>query len=202
MSTKPWLVLIDLQRDFYHPQGTYGQAGRPLEPINSAISNLIPLVKKYPRVLRVKSHYQPRQWPDMPGLCADPEAGGRWHPQLEVGPLVVKRKQSAFSAISSFFNQQPRPLLLAGVCTHRCVKATLEDLLAAGWPAKVLESGVASCGYRQEEHEECLAEWKEMNLVKTVSCSSFLVAGFNPNFKESMLSLLNLTGSRFDELIY
>lgn len=165
MQTEPWLVLIDLQRDFYHPSGAYGQAGRPLEPIQEMIRRLTPLVADYPRVLRVKSCYHPGQWPAMPDLCVDPEAGGRWHPELEFGPSLIKTKQSGADSIRSHFQNQPRPLVLAGVCTHRCVRATLEELQAADWPTKVLAGGVAACGRRQPEHQEWLTRWKRRNLI-------------------------------------
>ena len=155
--------MIDVQFDFYHPLGIYGRAARPTAPFREAVSQLKQLTSNFSRVIRIGSTYSPEQWPDMPNLCATPR-GRRWHPELCCGPLLFKSTQSAYPQIEDYFTSRSK-LVLAGFCTHRCVKSTLEDLLAAGWQAAVVASGVASCGLRRQQHFNCLKKWQEENLI-------------------------------------
>ncbi|MFB6357085.1 MAG: cysteine hydrolase family protein, partial [bacterium] len=158
------LVLIDIQRDFYHPEGSYGRAGRPLEPIQQTISHLKNVVDPKTPVIRVQSVYKPGQFEDMPHLCKDPDDGGRWHPDLTMGDLLTKEDHSGFPALKRYFTSKV-PLILAGVCTHRCVQATLRDLVENGWNVSVYRHGVSSCGLRHEQHEQCLRKWDRRGLL-------------------------------------
>jgi len=160
----PYLVLIDLQKDFYHQRGTYARHGRPLAPIQTMLKELIETSTGCQRVVRIRSSYLPGQFDDMPELCLGGSFGEQWHPDLDNGPLLCKHNHSGFPALKSYF-ERPTPIVLSGVCTHRCVKATLEDLVKHNWPVKVYERGVASCGKRQQEHQSCLKKWREQNLV-------------------------------------
>lgn len=160
----PTLVLIDLQKDFYHPRGAYGRANRPLEPIHSMLKKLPDVVSGYPEVIRIKSTYRKNQFPDMPRLCLPGSFGEQWHPDFKYGPLLTKNTHSGFSALKTYF-KKPRPLILAGLCTHRCVKSTLNELLSNNWPAKIFAPGVASCGKRNPLHQKCIRNWKKNNLI-------------------------------------
>lgn len=160
----PVLVTIDLQHDFYHPEGTYGQHDRPLEPIQHLIRNLSSVVSRYPSVLRIQSIYRQGQFEDMPELCLPESEGAKWHPELRKGPLLTKHQHSGFRPLNEFF-ESPVPVVLAGVCTHRCVKATLDELIERGWTARILDDGVAACGLRQPKHERCMERWKQRGLT-------------------------------------
>ncbi len=160
----PFLVLIDLQKDFYHSSGAYGQAGRPLQPLQETVGYWKKRFREYPYVLRIRSHYKPLQWPDMPGLCANPLGGGRWQPEINRGLLLTKNQQSGFSILERVLPAR-YPVLLGGVCTHRCIKSTVEDLEGANWPFKVVKKGVGSCGRRQAEHKKCLRDWRKKGLL-------------------------------------
>lgn len=164
----PVLVVIDLQRDFYHPAGSYGRTNRPLEPIQQVVEFLGPLMRQFQDVLRVQSIYRVGQFSDMPELCLPESEGRSWHPDLRVGPLLTKHKHSAVEPLQHFFDSRPE-LLLAGVCTHRCVRRTLRDLQDRQWPVKILKEGVASCGKRYKQHKECLSRWHSEGLVKTAA---------------------------------
>ena len=163
----PWLVLIDLQFDFYHPGGVYGRTGRPLAPFQKTLSYLKTRAIKYPRVLRVGSIYSTDQWSDMPGLCTTPK-GCSWCPELRRGRLIIKRQQSCHTVLQEHF-KRPVPVVIGGFCTHRCVRSTVHKLISMNWPVKVLEPGVASCGHRQSEHENCLRTWRQQgSLIETL----------------------------------
>ncbi len=160
----PWVVLIDLQFDFYHPAGIYARAGRPIFPFQSALSYLCRKLLGYPKILRIASNYDPHRWTDMPGLCSTP-VGSIWYPHLAAGKKLIKQQQTGYFVLKQFFTE-PRPLLLAGFCTHRCVNATLHDLLENNWPVKLLPQGVAACGKRQDEHASCLHSWARRGLLE------------------------------------
>lgn len=163
----PVLVTIDLQRDFYHEDGTYAQHDRPLAPIRDTIEILKPIVRSYPSVLRIRSVYRPGQFEDMPELCRPGGDGIRWHPELAYGPLLTKRVHSGLKPLRQFFSNRP-PLVLAGVCTHRCVRATFRALREDNWPVKILENGVASCGFRRPQHRQWVNRWRRNDqLVQT-----------------------------------
>lgn len=158
----PTLVLIDLQKDFYSPGGAYARAGRPLYPIQSIIEDLIPFAESYPRVVRMRSIYRKHQFSDMPRLCLENAMGSRWHPDLAKGPLLTKRTHSGFSILKKHFHE-PTPIVLGGVCTHRCVRETFRQARAHGWEVSILEDGVASCGKRWSRHKNCLRRWRRKN---------------------------------------
>lgn len=160
----PVLVTIDLQHDFYHPEGSYGQRNRPLEPIRAVTQFLQPIISRHHSVLRIQSLYSEGQFSDMPNLCLSDTQGARWHPELRKGPLLTKHEHSGFPALREFFETSV-PVVLAGVCTHRCVKATLNDLIKRGWSARILDGGVASCGLRQPKHERCMERWRRRGLT-------------------------------------
>lgn len=158
----PTLVLIDLQKDFYAPTGSYARAGRPLAPIRRMIARLIPFCQNYPHIVRIRSLYRKNQFQDMPELCIPGKQGTLWHPQLRMGKLLTKTQHSGFSCLEASL-PSTTPLVLAGVCTHRCIRKTLEDALVRDWNARVLEEGIASCGKRWQRHRQWLKRWENHN---------------------------------------
>lgn len=161
-----YLVLIDCQRDFYHPEGAYGRHGRPLGPLQETMGYLSRLVERlsFP-VIGLRSHYQPNQFVDMPRLCRAGQWGSSWHPEIPVDRLLTKHQHSGAGELASELPPGEQ-VYLGGVCTHRCVRKTLRDLVAnTDLRPKVLPNGVGSCGLRRERHKSCLARWDERNLL-------------------------------------
>lgn len=167
------LVVVDMQQDFL-PGGALGVAGG---------DTIIPLINRW--VERFEAAGLPviysRDWhpPDhcsfvpeggiWPVHCVADSPGAAFSPSLTLprAPLIVsKATHKDEEAYSAFQGTGLADLLrgrgvnrcfLAGLATDYCVRATVEDALAAGFEAVVLTDGIRAVELEEGDGERALA---------------------------------------------
>jgi nicotinamidase/pyrazinamidase len=167
------LIVVDMQQDFL-PGGALGVAGgdRVVPLINRWIERFeaagLPIV--YSRDWHPPDHcsFVPQGgiWPEH---CVADSPGAAFPPSLTVSraPVIVSKATAKDEeAYSAFQGTGLADLLrargvqrcfLAGLATDYCVRATVEDALAAGFEAVVLTDGVRAVELEEGDGERALA---------------------------------------------
>lgn len=174
------LAVIDVQNDFCHEEGAYGQLGHPLDMVRGAVPNIrkvLELAREggVPRVLVRVAH---SDWTDDTAWLERGGSGpvldikrtpvcreGTWGSQffeLEPGPedmVLTKHRYSAFvhTPLQLYMRAKgATTIVLVGVATNVCVAATARDGLHAGFLPVVVEEGTAA--HDAEAHEHALTD--------------------------------------------
>jgi|JI10StandDraft_1071094.scaffolds.fasta_scaffold26030_4 nicotinamidase-related amidase len=145
-----YLIIIDPQKDFIHPQGNYGRR-HPIDVyIPKARQSIVELLQLVPvsRVLIILSDYTEFQFHPAESFCVP---GTKGHEiDLHVRPehrQFRKQTHSAFSSetFSAFLKEQRvTRILVAGFLTEYCVKATALDAIMAKLQVSVIADAVAT----------------------------------------------------------
>ena len=148
------LLLVDLQNSFFHPNG-----GNYFPQSDEIIGNLYRLLEHARRNNRVVIHIAEQHRPNvtdfesikLPEHCvtghSDAEFFGGFGPDGENEFLLPKRRVSAFFATDLDLllrEKNVRRLVVAGVKTNVCVRATVIDGLSLGYRCLVPSAAVAS----------------------------------------------------------
>ena len=168
------LLVIDVQNDFCHDDGVFGQAGLHLGAIQQAVENLLSFIEAARRahvpVVFVKTHHD--RWTNSPAwltrhirrgrrveICAIGSWGAEFY-RVSPGPedrVIVKHRYSAFmgTSLEVVLRSLARPtLLLTGATTNVCVESTARDAFMRDYHAVMVEDCVAAP--TKEEHEATL----------------------------------------------
>jgi ureidoacrylate peracid hydrolase len=151
------LVAVDVQNDFCHDQGAFGQAGVDLGAIQAAVERLLGLVEAARRagvpVVWVRTQHD--HWTDSPlwltrevrrsgPICAAESWGAEFY-RVVPRPdecVVVKHRYSAFvgSRFEIVLRALARPtLLVTGVATNVCVESTIRDAFMRDWQVVLVQ---------------------------------------------------------------
>lgn len=170
------LILIDVIHDFFHPEGrNYHASYTPLLP---TITALLTCARKHERpvIHAIEWH---RDGPDFEHAKLPPHClAGSWDvafpSELQVSPadiIVRKRRYSAFFATDLDLllrEHDVKTLVVAGVKSHVCVRATIQDAFAYGYRALLVREATGS--NRQHLHEASLEDIERyMGHVVTLS---------------------------------
>jgi ureidoacrylate peracid hydrolase len=175
------IVIVDVQNDFCHPDGAmagYGVDTAPVRRIVPAIAGLIEVARDrdIPRIyLRVEHG----QWSDDPAWLARSSAGGpidldarpltragSWGAQLyqlspAPGELVISKPRHsgfAYTALALALRAKRRDMvILTGVTTNVCVRATAVDAVAQGFQPVLVTDATAALS--TAEHDAAVREF-------------------------------------------
>ncbi len=185
LGTRPGVLVIDLQTGFTTPDGPVGSdLSEPVEAtrhlLDVARANARPIVFT---VIGFGAEAEAGVWGQkMPGLL-ELRAGGPWtelDPRLGARPdepVIVKRGASALfgTGVASLFTaQRCDTVVVCGATTSGCVRASVVDLMQAGFPVLVAAD---CCGDRARgPHEANLFDMaaKYADVVPGIDAAEYL----------------------------
>ena len=156
------LLVVDVQNDYCHDEGTFGRAGRDMRPIQAAVERVLDVVAGARRagvpIVWVRTEHD--RWTDSAAwLARDVRSAGPICPtgswgaefyrvQPAAGECVItKHRYSAFAGTSLpvVLRALGRPvLILCGVTTNVCVESTARDGFMQDWQVVLLEDCAAA----------------------------------------------------------
>jgi len=168
------LLVIDVQNDFCHDDGVFGQAGIQLSAIQAAVENLLSLIEAARSaglpIIFVRTHHD--RWTNTPAwltrhvrrgrgveICATGSWGAEFYrvsPTLE-DRVIVKHRYSAFfgTSLEVVLRSLGRPtLLVTGATTNVCVETTARDAFMRDYQVVLVEDCTGAP--TKEEHEGTL----------------------------------------------
>jgi maleamate amidohydrolase len=159
------LVLVDVNNSFFDPAGAFFYPDAPL--VLPAIGDLLHAARAGGRlVVHALEQHRPaindHEWLGLPVHCVRDEFDARHFPGFEpVGDEVVvpKRRFSAFFATDLALvlaEQGTRRIIVAGVKTNVCIRATVQDAFGYGLRPTVVRGAVNS--NRPHLHEASLED--------------------------------------------
>jgi ureidoacrylate peracid hydrolase len=166
------LVVIDVQNDYCHDDGVFGQAGLSLTAIHAAVERIEAFVAVARRagvpVIWVRTEHG--HLTDSPAwlgrgvraagaICAAGSWGAEFYRVRPAAgdPVVVKHRYSAFvgSPLPVMLRALGRAtLLMAGVTTNVCVESTARDAFMRDWRVVLVEDCAAAP--TKGEHESAV----------------------------------------------
>jgi ureidoacrylate peracid hydrolase len=177
------LVIIDVQNDFCHPEGTAARMGLDVSAVQAAVPNIVDLIDiarthDIPRIYLRGEH---NRWFDSPSWVARGAAGRSIHAEklpyvrsgtwgadfFVVAPtddelVIVKHRYSGFAFTPLELALQTLGIdtvLLCGTSTHVCVEATARDAIMRGYRPVTVSDCVASG--QAHLHEAALVDMAE-----------------------------------------
>ncbi|MEE4134453.1 MAG: bifunctional nicotinamidase/pyrazinamidase [Desulforhopalus sp.] len=182
MSGKRALLLVDVQNDFC-PGGTLPvpEGDRVIDPLNRAIARSLaagwPIFASRDWHPPHTSHFvgQGGTWP---AHCVQQTSGADFHPGLRLPESVVVVSKgsdpqadgySAFEAVSEggktlaelLAAAGVEDLLVGGLATDYCVRATVLDALRLGFSVALLEDGVAGVEIKPGDSQRAVEEMRQ-----------------------------------------
>ncbi|MGI9860857.1 isochorismatase family cysteine hydrolase [Moorella naiadis] len=163
---KKALLIIDMQNDFVGPQPVMQcEGGREIIPsILELISNArqadIPIIHIIQEHRRQMADFG-RELDVSPPHCLEGTTGARIIEEIKVEPedlIVIKRRFSGFLGTDLdllLHGMQVDTLIIAGVATDGCIRATAVDAHQLGYHVHVIADCVA--GAKQDSHQAALA---------------------------------------------
>ena len=170
------LLVIDVQNDYCHEQGAFGQMGIPLENIQRSVNRLIPFIDEVRRagVMVIFIRNQHSAWDDSPTwlsrrrrrgaqkivpVCVEGTWGTEFY-QVRPTPadrVVIKHRYSAFIDTDLdviLRSRKVSSLLLAGIATNVCVESTARHGFMKDYQVTLVEDCCAASSL--EEHQGTL----------------------------------------------
>jgi ureidoacrylate peracid hydrolase len=168
------LLLVDVQKDYCHPDGAFGRAGFSLGDIEAAVERMPALIEAARGagvpVVFVRSEHD--GWTDSTTwmrrdvrergrlvICASGTWGAEFY-RLQPAPrdcIVVKHRYSAFvdTRLPVVLRTLGRPTLaVAGITTNVCVESTVRDAFMRDYAVVAVEDCMAAP--TREEHEAAI----------------------------------------------
>lgn len=173
---KSALIVVDMQNDFCHPDGSFAKAGAGMLDIDQAVRNINTLVEAArdcgapvyfiktlhdiwtdTKVWRAASQGDQATEPSIPGrVCVTGEWGSNY---FGVAPEpsdfeVVKHRYSAFfetPLAMSLRARQIERVVLTGVATNVCVEATARDACMSDFYVVVADDACAAASIGEQE---------------------------------------------------
>jgi ureidoacrylate peracid hydrolase len=177
------LIVVDVQNDFCHPDGTAARMGLDVSAVRSIVPNIVTLIElaRIHGVPRIYLRGEHNHWFDTATWLARGAAGksiraqavpyvesGTWGADFfVVAPaddelVIVKHRYSGFAYTPLELALQTLgvdTVVLSGTSTHVCVEATARDAIMRGYRPVTVEECVASG--QPDLHEAALADIAE-----------------------------------------
>jgi len=179
------LLVVDVQNDFADSEGSLavddGQAVIPV--VNALVAEAPVVVYSQDWHPPVTPHFATSggTWPVH---CVQGTWGAELHPDLVVGGDVMRKGTSGEDGYSAFTVRDPQTgsettttlaatlraagvssLVVVGLATDYCVRATALDGLALGWPVTVVREAVRAVDLKPGDGERALAELAAAGVV-------------------------------------
>jgi len=166
-------LIVDPQIDFCPGGALPVPSGDAIFPAVNRAARAAPLVVAS-RDWHPSDHisFQARGGP-WPPHCQAGTRGAEFHPDLDQGPIRkvvskgVDRDREAYSAFDGtrladwLHGQQVRRLLVGGLATDYCVRASVLDARREGFDVLVLEDGIGAVEVKPGDGARALAEMRE-----------------------------------------
>jgi nicotinamidase/pyrazinamidase len=185
------LVIVDVQNDFADPRGSL--AVRGAADVIPVINGEAALARNNHALVVLTQDWHPTRTPHFirdggpwPPHCVIDTWGAEFHPALDVpqGTAIVRKGSNGEDGYSAFTMRDPatgqdvptmlQPLLQAagveevvvvGLATDYCVRATSLDAIRLGFRATVLTDAIAAVNVSEGDGERALAELKAAGAV-------------------------------------
>ena len=176
------LIVVDVQNDFADPAGNLYVAGG--EDVVPVINREIEAASLAGAAVVYTADWHPESTPHFakdggiwPVHCVGGTWGAEFHPDLRVDGLVIKKGTRGEDGYSGFSVSDPvtgetsptgladlvaergtEKLVVAGLATDYCVKATALDGLAAGYPVVLLTGAIRSVDLEAGDGDRALED--------------------------------------------
>lgn len=176
------LVVVDVQNDFADPRGSLAVSGSEL--VIPVVNRLVEQAERASLTIVYTQDWHPPETPHFakdggtwPVHCVAGSWGAEFHPALRVHGEVLRKGTRGEDGYSGFTVRDPATgetsstglaemlrdrsvdsLVVVGLATDYCVKATALDALSAGFPVEIVRSAVAAVDLRAGDGERALAE--------------------------------------------
>jgi nicotinamidase/pyrazinamidase len=185
------LIVVDVQNDFADPAGSLSV--RDGEAIIPAINREAQLARTGGSLVAFSADWHPEHTPHFatdggvwPVHCVMGTWGAAFHSALEVpdGAPVIRKGSTGEDGYSAFTMRDPATgrtipteldaalreagvteVLVVGLATDYCVKATALDAVRLGFAATVLVDAVAAVDLRPGDGERALAELRDAGVI-------------------------------------
>jgi nicotinamidase/pyrazinamidase len=178
------LVLVDIQNDFADPEGSLAVAGG--DRIVPVVNQEVRWARDAEAFVVYTQDWHPESTPHFakdggpwPVHCVAGTWGAELHPDLEVDGPVVRKGSNGEDGYSGFTMRDPTSgqeaptelagllrerdverVVVCGLATDYCVKATVLDSLALGWSTYVLTEAIAAVDLKPGDGEAALDEMR------------------------------------------
>lgn len=161
MISDPVLILVDMQRDFCHPDGAHGQTSDMADP-QRAVDAAGEFLKRYRRsgrtpifvrTLHGEASTSPRwerKYENRPTPCLPGTTGAEFMPQIDVresDTVVTKHRYSGFHGTNLDLilrSNEVSEVLIGGVAANICVESTARAAFDHDYDVTVLRDCVGS----------------------------------------------------------
>ncbi|HKX74098.1 MAG TPA: isochorismatase family protein [Acidimicrobiia bacterium] len=176
------LVVVDVQNDFADPEGSLYVAGG--EEVVPVINNEIQNARRAGALIAYTADWHPESTPHFqkdggiwPVHCVAGTWGAEFHPDLVVEGPVVRKGSNGEDGYSGFTMQDPvtmetiptelaeilwdhniEQIVVVGLATDYCVKATALDGVANGFRVEVPSEAIRAVNLNQGDGERALDE--------------------------------------------
>jgi|GEM_PF-1990142 len=165
LSENAGLLVIDMQNDFLAPKGYYGLK-KDISPMIEAKENLERFIKrlfwKIP-IIFIQAEYEPQQFGAGKLICLKNSWGQNMVFDTKYATQVIKKNfHSAFSnpELKKYLQKNHiDEILISGVTTENCVRATALDSIKNGFKTILLKDCV---GTNKEKYEEQQSVFQEL----------------------------------------
>jgi ureidoacrylate peracid hydrolase len=178
------LLVIDIQKDFCDPDFACGKSGRDLSPIQNMVAErLLPFLQRS-RAANVRTVYLAAHYPmgkfsadGLAELCVEGSPGVELY-MVRPDANSTRERILFKSELDAFTNPElhswlaagkVEQILIAGVLTDRCVRATVVGARSMGYRVIVLSDLVAAGSHRRREHNETLRYLAAQPGIRVVS---------------------------------
>jgi nicotinamidase/pyrazinamidase len=183
------LIVVDVQNDFADPAGSLSVRGAPeiLPIVNTEIERAIaagaPVVYTQDWHPASTPHFK-KDGGIWPVHCVQETWGAAFHPDLIVGESVVRKGANGEDGYSGFTMRDPttgetiptalhrllrdagiKAVVIVGLATDYCVKATALDALALGYPATVLAAGVRAVDLQAGDGKRAIRDMQDAGVI-------------------------------------
>lgn len=176
------LIIVDVQNDFADPQGSlYVRGG---EEVVALINREIERAKQVGAGVFYTQDWHPDSTPHFqkdggiwPVHCVMDTWGAEFHPELVVDGPVVRKGSNGEDGYSGFTMRDPASgdtiatalaemlgaagvtqIVIAGLATDYCVKSTVLDARAKGYPTTVIQNGIRAVDLQPGDGDRAIEE--------------------------------------------
>jgi len=176
------LLIVDVQNDFADPQGSLYVSGG--EEVVHLINREIERAKQAGAGVFYMQDWHPGSTPHFqkdggtwPVHCVMDTWGAEFHPELVVDGPVVRKGSNGEDGYSGFTMRDPATgdtiatalaemlgaagvtqIIIAGLATDYCVKSTVLDARAKGYPTTVIQNGVRAVDLQPGDGDRAIEE--------------------------------------------
>jgi len=151
---KTALIVVDAINDFFHPDGSNSHP--EYDPILEKVKEMLDLARQYKiKIVHTMESHIPDghpdfEWRKLPQHNIAGKFAAQNAPGVEILPgeyTFLKRRSSAFFATDLDLILREagvKRLLIVGVKTHVCVRATVQDAFGYGYDVNIVKDAVGS----------------------------------------------------------